>query len=367
LEQFNFDEYNITTLKPSKDSEVYVHEAGNYVHDEYLVPESKPDIDSKDMNHIMKLSDQYDNYEQEITLFINYQKSISRYYDSLIKIVGFNRIMTIFKILLQSGNIKLNNIYEYRVIELGFYYGLHNHIINATNYQDCDNCSDRCDLHLRYFYLCEDCLSVNRHNRMVKDKNIPIEDRTCKNFTWFGKQGKIIPSQYATLTYRNIIINNKSITPTTNLDYYSIVHNMFSLEQKTKIVEEDSILKEMIKKQVEDRPFSGLKLNDDILDRKTKLLSFNKKTEVFSVPTTFSSLSPTDSQTDTLLSDDKYIGALPSPLFTNNNNKSVNFVAGDICPDCNSEFQKKFGSIKCKCRTISTSFSSSGFSLFKKD
>jgi hypothetical protein len=361
LQQFNFDDYDIKTVT-NNDNKVFLHEEGNYVNDEYLLPDSKPDLDSKELNHVLKLSHNLDIFEQEVTLFINHQKSTSTYFDSLIKLVGFGRIMNIFKILLQAGNIKLHSIYEYKIVEIAFYYGLHKHIINATNYSDCDNCDKNCKKHLRYFYLCEDCLSVNRHNKYDRDKNIPLEDKICKHFSWFGKQGKIIESEFSKLSFRNITIDDRSIEPYTNLDYYAILHNLYSLKQKQKLVEDDKILKEMEKKQLETRKFSGIMLNNDILQRKNKLLSFNKKEEVFLVPSTFSSPSPADTLTETLPSDDKYIEALPSPLFTQQ--KSVTFEAGDICPDCESEFKRIFGSIKCKCRSISTSFS--GFSFLQR-
>jgi hypothetical protein len=362
LQQFNFDDYD-TKIVPPNDNKVFLHDEGNYVNDEYLLPDSKPDLDTKELNHVLKLSHNIDTFEQEITLFINHQKSTSTYFDSLIKLVGFGRIMNIFKILLQAGNIKLHSIYEYKIVEIAFYYGLHQHIISATNYYDCENCDSNCNKHLRYFYICESCLSVNRHNRYDRDKNIPLDQKVCKNFTWFGKQGKIIESKFSKLYYKSIEIDNRIIDPTTNLDYYSILHNLYSAEQKQKLVEEDKILKEMETKQLETRKFSGIMLNNDIIERKNKLLSFNKKDEVFLVPKTFSSLSPTDTLTETLPSDDKYIEALPSPLFTQTT-KSVTYEAGDICPDCESEFKRAFGSIKCKCRSISTSFS--GFSFLQR-
>jgi len=364
LQQFNFDDYEQPQIKVQHEANVLLNDETQYVAEEYLDNTSKPDLTTKQLNHMLKISYGVDSFDEEIQLFINHQKSTSTYFDSLIKVVGYGRILSIFRILLQSGEIKLHNIYEYRIVEIAFYYGLHKHIIDLTNYSDCESCNHNCKQHIRYFFLCEDCLTVNIHKRYDYDKNIPISEKTCKNFVWFGKQGKINSNTFTNLTYRNIIIDGKSISKTTNLDYYAILHNLFSMDAKKKLIEKDIILKEMIDKQVNQRPFSGLSLNSDIIERQNKLSKFNKKQEVFNVSSNFSSFSPTDTLVNKSLDkDDDYIASLPSPLFSNDNNKSVSFEAGDICPDCESVFVKKFGSIKCKCRSISTSFSKGSFSF----
>jgi len=370
LHQFNFNDYEQPEIKVNNTANVLLNDETQYVADEYLNENDKPDLPSEQLNHILKLSYGLDSFTEEINLFINHQKSTSVYFDSLINIVGYGRIVNIFKILLQTGDIKLHSLYEYRIVEMAFYYGLHKHIINITNYDDCSNCNYDCKLHLRYFFLCEDCLTVNKHNKKY-DKSLTLEEKVCTNFTWFGKQGKILANEFNTLLMNKIIIDDKAIIKTSNLDYYSILHNLFSAKQKQKLVEEDKILKAMIKKQTDERSFSGFMYNDDILDRKEKLLKFNKKQEVFHVPTTFSSFSPTKTLTDQddslSVTDSEYIATLKSPVFTNDNNKSVSFEAGDICPDCSSVFEQQFGSIKCKCRSISTSFSVKKFSFLNSD
>lgn len=364
LQQFNFDEYTTTTVQEQKD--VVINNETNHIQEDYLNESSKPDLTNKQLNHVLKLSNRLNDFEEDIKLFINHQKSTSVFFDALMDVVGFGRILTIFKILLQSGSIKLHNIYEFRVVELAFHYGLHKSIIDATNYADCDGCNKWCDMHIRYFNLCEDCLMVNQHKRIDKNKDIPLDERICKKYTWFGKQGIIVANQYNKLNYNNISIGEHLITKTTNIDYFNVLHNIYSEQQKKKQVENDVVLNAMIKKQCEDRKFSGLQLNDEIMDRKNSLLKYNKKSEVFTEQPKFSSVSPTKTLTDEVLSDSKYVETLPSPLFTNDNNKSITFEAGDTCPDCDSIFERRFGSIKCSCRTISKSFSGSKFSFITK-
>jgi len=138
LQQFNFDDYPQPELKVKHEANVLFNDDTNYVADEYLQSDSKPDLNPKQLNHVLKLSYGIDSFEEEIKLFINHQKSTSVYFDSLIQVVGFGRILTIFKILLQTGLIKLHNIYEFRIVEMAFHYGLHKHIIDITNYTDCD-------------------------------------------------------------------------------------------------------------------------------------------------------------------------------------------------------------------------------------
>jgi len=373
MEQFNFapgdESYSRTIVDPSKD--VITNDQTEFNCDSYL-DNSVPELSSNSLSIMTELSHKLGDFEYELDLFINYMKSLSVGYDALTMIVGFGRIKSIFKILLLEGKIKLHNEYEYQVVEFAMYYGIGSKIISMLNYSNCESCdkSNNCDNHIRYFMICKECNTVNCHRKKNhKRLGYTISDTLCKNFFWFCNTGRILPSSHVTLNENNFQIGEHSISYRSNINYTAVLHNIVSYENKKKQLENDKVYTGMKQKQIQGRSFSGFSLSKETLDRKQELLNFNKKSEVFVVKRNFSSeISPTKTLNENnfqfvkLKSDNDFVSSLKSPSNILTPVKSV-FKSGDICPDCDFKFTEFLGSLKCKCRTISTSFSLGKFTL----
>lgn len=377
---------NASTTYPNqeqpKEDRVITNDYTEYEFDQYYSNE-KPDLPSSSLDYILNVASKINNYDQEIETFINYLKSESLYYDSLVITVSFPRIKTILHNLLSKGDIKLHNKYEFAVIEMAFYFGFARIIIDILDY-NCTTCSSECTNHIRYFYLCRNCYTVNCHKKYF-DKNIPIDQRQCDNTIWFDRSGKLIQSNDIKFFSTMFSYKGTKFTPRCNHNLKNIMFNDMMEMNKQKQLEQDQIHSCLVEKD-KNRKFSGLMLSKETLERRESITKFNKKETSFVSTNKRIEISPistlvesptfpihgsgfsfskkqNENSENNLVDDNVFLSSLKSPLLDSKNSKSSRFKADDICPDCSQKFKLMFGgNLKCKCRTIDYGFSSFSFS-----
>jgi len=344
--------------------EVHFNDETEYHFDEYLTNKNI-NMSESEVQQILKISSNIDQFEEDVKLFLNYLKSYSVQLDALVKIVSWGRSISIFKILFTTHKVKLNSIYEYQIVKEAFDYGIARYIIDANHYDDCIQHSDECDKHIKYFSLCESCLSVNIERKEYnKPRDVPLSEWRCKLAQWYDRSGKIDNDDYTEVFHDCLIfneINNNNVikfTPYTQKNYRTIKQNYLT-EQKKKIEYENSDEYKQFSSFNKDlKNFKGLSLPSDQQEFRNKSLSFVKSNETYDINipkspffnvnkvdrlNTTSSFSSIFSSTTTQQN---------SPTFLDSPKEIIDDEESNICDTCQSEYRIIFGSRKCKCKGL---------------
>jgi hypothetical protein len=345
---------------------VFFNDETEYFFDDYLT-NAEISMSESDKQYLLKMSLYQEQFEEDIKLFLNYLKSYSIQLDALVNYVSFGRCLTIFKILYQDGSIKLNNKFEFYIVEEAFKWGIGRFIVSAHHYDDCIDCSDQCDKHLKYFSLCRFCLTVNKTKKEYgKPKDVPLQDWICDKQVWYDQLGKLTMNEHTRSFHDKFIYREQIFHSTSKMNFRNMVENDI---QEAKKLEEYNKSQKKLEFDEQNRSFKnfrGFGLPKEQIEYKNEMLGTQDQPETYDNQINIPK-SPFFNETNS-------VGFFSSPVkssFSFSSSSSSTFVNNSqdnlkFCEDCKSEFTFLFGEKRCLCSNSSFSFSSKKISRFKE-